>query len=129
MYDIFQDKASCFKFLEKSLWPTGPACPYCKSINISVQHRENRYHCNQCNTGFSITVGTIFQKTKVDLRIWFYLIYLYDRNLIQSSLRVLGEEIGVTKDTVAKMLRAIKRAKAETPELLNLINNHIKNNV
>jgi len=44
------------------------------------------------------------------------------------TLRSLGDEIGVTKDTAANMIRKIKVAKTEHTEILNKIYNYIKEN-
>ncbi len=34
------------------------------------------FQCQDCNKSFSVTVGTIFHNTKLDLRKWFWIISL-----------------------------------------------------
>lgn len=111
----YKTEKSFITHLEKVLWGNDPVCPYCKSTYQSPKPKEHRYHCNNCNTSFSITTGTLFHKTRVDLRKWAYLIYLILQNE-NLTVREIGEKIGVTKDTAAFMVRRIK---LELPENRN----------
>jgi transposase-like protein len=110
VYRIFPNTQSCIRFIEVFYWNGHPQCPYCKSKNISIMGNDNRYHCNSCNNSFSITVRTIFHKTRVDLQKWFYLIFLVMESDSLNSLRSIGEELKITKDTVNSMLNKIKKA-------------------
>ena len=74
--------------------------------------KEERYHCNTCNKSYSVTVGTMFHKTKVDLQKWFYAISLIANNE-NISARQLGKEIDVTKDTAWFMMKRIKESLQE----------------
>ncbi len=80
--------------------------------------KENRYHCNQCNRSFSVTVGTIFHKTKCDLRKWFLAISLVLNAKKGISARQLARDIEVTKDTGWYMMMRIRKAFVEYGELL-----------
>jgi len=44
-----------------------------KSANQTPMPKEKkrRYHCNNCNTSFSVTVGTIFHRTHLPIQKWF----------------------------------------------------------
>src|SRR4051812_45850915 len=72
VYTHFKTKHACMAHLELVLWNDIPVCPYCRSERCSSIAMEKRYHCNNCNTTFSVTVGTIFHKTKMDLQKWFF---------------------------------------------------------
>ena len=71
IYRTFPKQQDCINHLEKVKWNNKPRCPYCKSTNQTSMPKENRYHCNNCNTSFSVMVGTIFENTKLDLQKWF----------------------------------------------------------
>jgi len=71
VYKQFPSHGDCIAYLEKIRWKYQPVCPYCKSIRVTSFKKEQRHHCNNCNTSFSVTVGTIFHKTKLDLQKWF----------------------------------------------------------
>jgi len=109
----------CLKHLEKVYWAGSPKCPYCGNSHASSMPNENRYHCNSCHTSFSVTVGTPFHRTRMDLRIWFLAIDTLNLTP-EISLREFGDKIGVTKDTA----RLIKNRISVTPkEILEKILN------
>ena len=118
VYKTFPTQNSCIAHLEKVKWDGKPICPYCKSARVSSAPKEKRHHCNNCNTSFSVTVGTIFHKTKVDLQKWFVAISLVLNANKGISARQLGRDIEVTKDTAWFMAMRIRRAMAEYGDLL-----------
>ncbi len=63
IFQKFPTQDSCIKHLEQCKWNNTPKCPYCESINQTPLKDTYRYHCNNCNTSFSVTVGTIFHQT------------------------------------------------------------------
>jgi len=101
---ILPDEQSAIGLLEKVYWGGHPKCPYCGSIQASSYKDGKRYKCNTCENSYSVTVKTIFHRTKIDLRKWVYLLYLMASGSTLPSLRALGVEMALTKDTVAKML-------------------------
>lgn len=100
------------------MWKGIPVCPYCISTNQSPLPKENRYHCNNCKTSFSVTVGTIFHKTKLDLQKWFVAINLVLNAKKGYSVRQLARDIEVTKDTACFLFMRIRKAFVDNNELL-----------
>ncbi|MFB8792165.1 MAG: IS1595 family transposase [Potamolinea sp.] len=120
-----QNHADCLALLEKIRWGGTPKCPYCDSTNATAYKHECRYHCNACFTSYSVTVGTLFHKTHVDLNKWFLAIRLVLNSPRGISVRQLAKEIGVNKNTAAYMLERIRKAMIEEPDLLqNLVEIH-----
>jgi transposase-like protein len=109
VYKRFPDHQSCIKFLEAIMWPTKPLCPYCNSEYVTSMKDSNRYHCNTCNTSFSVTVNTVFHKTKCDLQKWFYLIFLFLSSDKMPSYRDFAKDANVTKDTALRMTKKVKQ--------------------
>jgi transposase-like protein len=118
VYKQFPTQESCIAHLENVRWHGKATCPYCKSIRVSPLKQEHRHHCNNCNTSFSVTVGTIFHKTKVDFQKWFVAISLVLNAKKGISARQLGRDIKVNKDTAWFMAMRIRRAMAEYGDLL-----------
>lgn len=119
IYKTFPTQQDCIKHLENVRWNGEPVCPYCKTKHtITVVPKEHRYHCNYCNRSFSVTVGTIFHKTKCDLQKWFLAISLVLNAKKGYAARQLGRDIEVTKDTAWYMFMRIRKAFVEYPELL-----------
>jgi len=80
--------------------------------------KELRHHCNTCNTTFSVTVGTIFHKTKMDLQKWFVAISLILNAKKGISARQLARDIEVNKDTAWYVEMRVRRAMNEQGEFL-----------
>ena len=64
--------AAARKHLEALRWPEGPVCPHCGSFNATAGSggREGLYQCNNCREQFTVTVGTVFERSKVALNKW-----------------------------------------------------------
>lgn len=118
VYKQFPTHLDCIKHLEKVRWNNEPICPYCQSKSQSPIPKEHRYHCNNCNTTYSVTVQTIFHKTKCDLQKWFLAISLVLNAKKGLSARQLARDIEVTKDTAWYMLMRIRKAFVDDSELL-----------
>jgi len=118
VYKQFPTQDSCIAHLENVRWHGKPICPYCKSTKVTSLKKEKRHHCNNCNTSFSVTVATIFHKTKVDFQKWFVAISLILNAKKGISARQLSRDISVNKDTAWYMAMRIRRAMKEYGELL-----------
>jgi len=121
IYKRFPTQESCIEHLEKVRWNNVPTCPYCKSTKSTVMNKEQRHHCNTCNTSFSVSVGSIFHKSKVDLQKWFLAISLVLISKKHISSRQLSKDIEVNKDTACYMIMRIRKAFVEYGELLERI--------
>lgn len=111
----------CLALLEEIRWAGTPQCPYCQSLKSRKLKNEFRYQCNECFTSYSVTVGTLFHKTHVNLEKWFLAIYLVLNSPKGISVRQLANEIQVQKNTAASMIYRIRKAMAEESELLHKI--------
>src|SRR5439155_770635 len=60
--------------LEEQLWPQGPFCPHCGSFAATKlegkAHRPGLYQCNDCREQYTVTVGTVFERSKIGLHKW-----------------------------------------------------------
>ena len=64
-------------YLEAVRWPNGPVCAHCGNngkgvwkieANAKRKVRPGLYECGQCHKQFTVTVGTIFESSKIPLR-------------------------------------------------------------
>lgn len=118
IYRTYPTQDDCLKHIEQIRWKGTPICPYCRSSIITPVPKEKRYHCNSCNTSFSVTVGTIFHKTKVDLQKWFLAISIVLNAKKGISSRQLARDIEVNHNTSWFMLMRIRNAMTEQGKLL-----------
>ena len=116
-----QNHEECLALLEQIRWNGKPKCPYCESTNATAYKNERRYHCNECFTSYSVTVGTLFHKTHVELQKWFVTIQLVVNSPGGVSVRQLAKEIGVNKNTACYMIERIRQAMIEEPRLLQTL--------
>ncbi len=73
----FQDDAKARTWLEAQIWPNGPECPHCGNADASKikalegkSHRAGLFKCNECREQFTVTVGTVMERSKIPLRKW-----------------------------------------------------------
>lgn len=118
IYKKFPTQDDCIEHLEAVKWKGKPQCPYCKSSRSTKMKNEKRYHCNSCNTSYSVTVQTIFHRTKIDLQRWFLAISLVLNAKKGMSARQLARDIEVHKNTAWFMLMRIRKAMTEYGDLL-----------
>ena len=68
---IFQDETKAREWLETRVWPNGPVCPHCGATGDDVTalngkaHRPGLYQCSQCREQFTVTVKTVFERSKI----------------------------------------------------------------
>lgn len=118
---MLKSHSECITFLEQIRWKGNPKCPYCESTNATPYKKERRYHCNQCFTSYSVTVGTLFHRSRVDMCKWFIAIALIIGDKEKISVRRLAKEIRVDKNTAMNIIRRINHAKQEEQDILRQI--------
>ena len=109
--DWFHTEDDCRNFLEKLKWPDGFICQQCGSFDQAKKTTRNRWFCLSCKHQTTVTAGTIFDKTRTELRVWFAAIwYITNQKHGVSALglqRVLG--LG-SYETAWTMLHRLRRA-------------------
>jgi transposase-like protein len=118
---LLQSHEECLVYLEQIRWAGNPCCPYCESTRATAYKNEHRYRCNSCFTSYSVTVGTLFHKTHIDLHIWFSAIYIVLNSSENVTIRQLAKHIGVNKNTASYMLARIHQAADMDSSLLQKI--------
>ena len=69
--DWFASDAACAAYLEQLRWPLGYCCPACGVSDSPGRATRGRLICRSCRHQCSVTAGTIFDKTRTSLRVWF----------------------------------------------------------
>jgi transposase-like protein len=114
---IFTDKDAAREHLEKTVWPDGPVCPHCGSVEkISKvegkkkSHRPGLYYCGNCDGQFTVTVGTVYERSKVPLNKWLLATHLLASSKKGMSAHQLHRMLGVTYKTAWFMAHRIREA-------------------
>ena len=115
---LFTSEIRARAALEKARWPNGPVCPHCSAeeriARIEGQsHRDGLLYCNSCKRQFTVTVGTVFQGSKIPLTKWLLAIHLM-ASRAQMSVSELQRLLGVTYKTAWLMARRLRKGTGET---------------
>ena len=115
----FQDADKAREYLEALRWPDGVICPHCGSVEQHYKlegkaHRPGLYKCKDCREQFTVTVGTLFEDSKVALNKWLQACYLMASSKKGISAKQLERMLGVTYKTAWFMAHRIREAMAET---------------
>jgi len=110
----FQNADAAREHLEAIHWPNGPVCPHCKSKNATRleggKHRPGLVQCNNCRKQFTVTVGTVFERSKVPLNKWLLATHLMCASKKGISAHQLHRMLGVTYKTAWFMAHRIREA-------------------
>jgi transposase-like protein len=111
----FKDPEAAREHLEAIRWPNGPICPHCGGVErihkvAGKKHRPGLYACRDCNGHFTVTVGTVFERSKIPLNVWFRAVYLLCSSKKGISSHQLHRTLGVTYKTAWFMTHRIREA-------------------
>ena len=117
----FNDEDAARDHLESILWPNGPVCPHCGSMERNsrlngTSHRPGLLFCGDCRSQFTVTVGTVFERSKVSLHKWVYATHLMCASKKGISSKQLERMLGVTYKTAWFMSHRIRAAMNVEPE-------------
>ena len=103
----FRNDEICREHLAQHRWGGDAVCPVCGARHCS-RRSDGRYRCSNCSHNFSVTAGTIFEGTKVSLRLWFIAMYLISSHKKGISSHQLARDLSVTQKTAWYMLQKIR---------------------
>ena len=116
----FATQEDCINHLENVRWGDKVQCVYCESDNTNSLPKELRHHCNGCRKSFSVTVGTIFHHTHIELQKWFLVMSLMLNARKGASSCQIARDLGMRQPTVWSMMRRIRKAmQSDQSELLS----------
>jgi len=120
--EYFSNETVCREYLEKFRWNGNPVCPFCSFSQKPYKLGDGKtYKCSNkdCGKKFTVTVGTIFENTKIPLSKWFVAMYLITSHKKGISSLQLHRDLGVTQKTAWFINHRIREMlKDKAPELL-----------
>ena len=123
MFDITakrcNDANAARKHLEAVRWPDGAICPHCGSVGNAHRikgksARPGLWFCADCRKQFTVTVGTLFERSKIPLHKWLLAVHLLSSSKKGMSAHQLHRMLGVTYKTAWFMAHRIREAMRET---------------
>jgi len=106
----FSTDAACRAYLARLRWPDGFRCPRCGG-NKSWPVRGVLLECGRCGWQTSVTAGTIFQRTRTPLPVWFRAMWWVTTQKNGASALGLQRVLGLKRyETAWTMLHKLRRA-------------------
>lgn len=122
LVQAYGDEAKARELLEAWRWPNGPVCPHCqnggdKTISKLEARRASPrgvrpgvYFCGACRQQFTVTVGTVLERSRVPLSKWLMALFLLCSSKKSISANQIHRMIGVTYKTAWFMCHRIRFA-------------------
>jgi transposase-like protein len=109
------DEAAAFAFVESRVWPTGPVCPHCACVERigKLEGKSTRmgvYKCYNCRKPFTVRVGTIFEDSHIELKLWLQAIFLIASSKKGISSNQLHRVLGITLKSAWHLSHRIRLA-------------------
>lgn len=111
----FTNEQAAREHLESIRWPNGPVCPHCGGTerNSKLQgesHRAGLYFCGDCREQFTVTVGSVLERSHVPLHKWILANHLLCSSKKGISAHQAMRQLGVSYKTAWFMLHRLREA-------------------
>jgi transposase-like protein len=108
------DPVAARKHLEALRWGDIPECVHCGSADVTrlegKKHRDGLLQCNKCREQFTVTVGTVFERSKIPLNKWLLCNHLLVSSKKGISAHQIHRMLGVTYKTAWFMCHRLREA-------------------
>ncbi len=112
---IYHDDNKAREHLEALFWPDGPTCWRCGVTGDRIAKLKSKsfrpgvYYCNDCGKPFSVTVGTVMERTRIPLSKWVLAAQLMASSKKGMSPLQLQRMIGMTYETVWFLFHRLRK--------------------
>jgi transposase-like protein len=103
--------------LESLQWPNGPVCPHCGNCDreriTKLQGKSTRpgvFKCKECRKPFSVTVGTVMERSKIPLTKWLAAMHLMTASKKGVSAHQLHRMLGITYESAWFLAHRLREA-------------------
>jgi transposase-like protein len=110
LYREFSDNKAAMKHFQAIRWGNGEFCPHCGHDKVYHPKKGTRFACAQCGERFSILTGTIFENTKLPLKVWFGAIWMITNHPKGIASTTLARDLGITQKSAWFVLHRLRHA-------------------
>ena len=112
---IYHDENAARKHLERLLWPNGPACPHCGVIGQATlmkgkTTRPGLYKCRPCRKPFTVTMGTLMERSHIPLGKWVLAAQLMASSKKSMSAHQLHRMLGTSYEAAWFLFHRLREA-------------------
>jgi transposase-like protein len=115
---IYHDDNAAREHLEALLWPNGATCPKCNASGNRVTKLQGKstragvYKCKDCRKPFSVTVGTVMERSHIPLSKWVLAAQLMASSKKGFSALQLQRMIGTNYETAWFLFHRLRECAA-----------------
>lgn len=115
----FHNEEAAYAYVEARIWDGEPICPHCggfERIRLmgGASTRRGTYKCYRCRKPFTVKIGTIFEASRVPMRLWLQAIFLIASSDRGFPTIQIHRTLGVTLRTAQLMSLRIYSAMRST---------------
>jgi len=120
----FNDEDAARELMERMRWPNGIACPHCGGLDpysltpkatSKKPGRKGLYKCRACRKQFTVTVGTVFEDSRIPLSKWLLGLHLMASSKKGISAHQLHRNLGISYKAAWFMAHRMRYAMASGP--------------
>src|SRR5581483_7669135 len=124
LHKALKDEDAARELLENLRWPNGAVCPHCgadKPYKLTPKPgskapvRPGVYKCRACRKQFTVTVGTVMERSRVSLVVWVQAFYLLCSSKKGFSAEQLRRHFGIDHKTAWFVGHRIREAMKREP--------------
>lgn len=95
------DEDKCRRYMEVMRWGDSPFCPFCNGVKPYRLRNGKSYRCREkaCQKTFTVTVGTVFENSKIPLSTWLAALFILSGHKKGISSHQLARDLGCTQKT------------------------------
>ncbi len=109
------NEAAAVEFLEAQRWGSAPACPRCGDTGVykmtgvnGERNKDYRWRCRVCKQMFTVRTATVFEESRLPLRVWVYAFWRACASKKGISALQLAREMEITHKSALFVLRRIR---------------------
>ena len=114
---IFHNEDAARAHIEALRWPNGPTCPHCGNSDPDMirrlegkSHRPGLFQCNECREHFTVTVGSVMERSHIPLHKWVLGFHLMAASKKGMSAHQLHRMLGITYKSAWFLAMRIREA-------------------
>lgn len=119
----FSDEQAARALLEEMRWGKNPTCPHCGGLNPyrltprkpGAKTRPGLWKCSQCRKQFTVTVGTVFEDSRIPLSKWLLAIHLLSASKKGMSAHQIHRMLGISYKAAWFMMHRLRYAMSVEP--------------
>lgn len=106
--EMFPDEESCIRYFENLRWGDKVVSPFDYTSKV-YKCANGKYKCMNTGKYFNVKTRTVFESTKLPLRLWVYAIFIFMSHKRGISSCQLARDLDVTQKTAWNMLHKIRK--------------------